>query len=117
MEGIGYLRRALQNYKQFDVMTPIQLSKRILEDNESILIWKDEYSGICIGVREEFEDQIRYFNSDYRVTEDNLLFEVSSDFKDLIMEVCLNGDYETRLSRLIDVLEFNRKLELKYEWD
>ncbi len=124
--GIEYLRRTRQNFVQFDVQTPISISNSVIDfaykglpEKESMMIYKGWYPTIEISSRTEFERCKRVNNdSDYRVTDNNILFDTDDMDKihGVVNAICnyiATGDYIEAIDGMISSLEPSKKLELK----
>lgn len=113
-----YLEEALQNYNQYNIIVPITISKKYFVGIvDELLIWKNEYNGIVIGSREEFSEAIERSDSDYRITEDNLIYSTNDSekiykIKYILLEYIIYENYEALLKNLIEELK-NKKMVLE----
>ena len=124
--GIDYLRNAKQNYIQFDVMLPINLSKTVFNfaqngvpKDEYMMIYKGWAPTIEISSREEYE-RFKAVNcdSDYRAYENGLLFctndigEIETVVKS-VLDYYMYKDYEATIDGMIMALSPKKTLELE----
>ena len=129
MEGIGYLRKVKQDFIQYHVYQPINMSGKlfayrddIVINPEEVLIYKGYAPTIEISTRSEYELYKKVNNdSDYRVVSNGLLFcldgeedyAIIGEVVDAVEDYYITGQYEQAIDNLISVLEPSKKLELK----
>jgi hypothetical protein len=124
--GIDFLKSVKQNYVQYDVMWPINLSQRVynfsengVPENECMMIYKGWAPTIEISSRAEYE-RFKEVNgdSDYRVYEDGILF-CTSDAQKIngvvrtVLDYYMDKDYEAAIDGLIDTLKPKKELKRK----
>ena len=120
MDLSNYLDNAIQNYEQYNIEEPINMSKEVFNNTENIYsIWKGFDPGLNITTKDEFMNVLDSNNSDYRINHENLLFETNEyDLIERICETVIEGytgkrSYSSVLSFIKILLNNNKKLELK----
>ena len=127
MEGIEYLNKALQNYKQFDVEAYINLSYlaevEAEKDNPELVIWCDNFDNrINITSKIEYNSGIKIIKKRCKKYGLNLeanlptvLFEVEGQDKvnNVLRSILTYKKYDKKMEDLIEALSDSPKLELK----
>lgn len=125
-DGISFLRSVKQNYVQFDVKWPINLSQTIynysnsgVPDNECMMIYKGWAPTIEIGSRREYEIFKKVnCNDDYSVYEEGIIF-CTDDMQKIngvvrsVLDYYMDKDYEAAIDGMIESLRPGRINRLK----
>ncbi len=125
-DGLGFLRKVRQDYIQYNVAWPINMSGSAyrfrdegLPYDESLMIYKGWAPTIEISSCAEYE-RFKKVNggSDYREDDKKLLFciedeDVIADVVEAVDSYYITAQYEQCLDDLIAALEPKLKLELK----
>ncbi len=125
MDGISFLRGVKQDYVQYNVCHPINMSGRVyryrdeeVPNPEDILIYKGWAPTIEISTRSEYEIFKKVNGgSDYRADDDKVLFclndrETIADVLDAVDSYYITAQYENCIDDLISALEPKKRLEL-----
>ena len=122
MDGLGYLRRAQQNYIQYNVESRFHVTKPTKsEENREVdvVLFKGWYDDIWMSTREEFNKKYDMSGSDYRINESNILFELHDPevanriYNCVVLGFLCEERYDITLEKVINILEKKNELILK----
>jgi len=115
MNNINFLRETLQNYIQFGVKLPINYMQMNGKEKNGYVIWRGFDPMILISSRDFFNEGLRTSTSDYRVSEDNIIYETNdyNKIRKVILIMLTNEKYEDVLAGMINELDNDMELKLK----
>ena len=107
-DGIGFLRRVSQEYIQYDVERPIQVSREVFGNPDEVIIHQGWAPTIDIGTRSSFEIFKKVNgDSDYRASD---AYKIAA-LKSVLIHYYVDKDYVQAIENMINVIEPQQTLK------
>ena len=116
-DGIGFLRRVSQEYIQYDVERPIQVSREVFGNPDEVIIHQGWAPTIDIGTRSSFEIFKKVNgDSDYRASDAYIIATLTDPdkiaaLKSVLIHYYVDKDYVQAIENMINVIEPQQTLK------